>query len=96
VRLNDTTSSVSTTEAATANAVKVTYDLAAQANTNANNALTSATAASNTATSAQTLATIANTNAAAALAVLNGGVSGTYVFGAYTVTITNGLITSIT
>ena len=96
VRLNDTTSSTLTTQAATANAVKVTYDLATQANTNATNALNSATAASNTATSAQTLATIANTNAAAALAVLNGGVSGTYVFGAYTVTITNGLITSIT
>ena len=36
VQLNNTTSSTSTTEAATANAVKVTFDLANTANTNAN------------------------------------------------------------
>jgi hypothetical protein len=95
VRLNDTVTSTSTTQAATANVVKTTYDLATQANTSANNALVSATAASSAASSAQILATNANTNAAAALTALSGGVSGTFVFGAYTVTVANGLITSI-
>jgi hypothetical protein len=95
VLLNDTVTSTSITAAATANAVKTAYDLASQANTSANNALTSATNASNTASAAQILATTANTNAAAALTALSGGISGTFVFGTYTVTITNGLITAI-
>jgi hypothetical protein len=96
VKLNNTTNSTLTTEAATANSVKVTYDLANQANTNASNALTSALNASNTASAAQILATTANTNAAAALATVSGGISGTYNFGAYVVTITNGIITNVT
>lgn len=95
VQLNNTTTSTSVTQAATAGAVKVTYDLAQQANTSASNALTSATAASTAASNAQILAQTANTNASAALAALSGGISGTYVFGAYTVTITNGIITAI-
>jgi hypothetical protein len=95
VRLNNSTTSTLATEAATANAVKVTCDLANQANTSANNALISATSASNTASAAQILATTANTNAAAALSALSGGISGTFVFGAHTVTITDGLITAV-
>jgi hypothetical protein len=97
VRLNNTTTSTSTTEAPTANALKVTYDLAKQADVNASNALTSATAASSAASSAQILAQTANTNAATALEALNalGVVSGSWKLGAYTVTVTNGLITSI-
>ena len=97
VRLNNTTISSSITEAPTANALKITYDLAKQADVNASNSLTSATAASSAASSAQILAQTANTNAAAALEGLQklGGVTGSWKLGAYTVTVTNGLITSI-
>jgi len=97
VRLNNTTTSSSTTEAPTANVLKVTYDLAKQADVNASNSLTSATAASSAASSAQILAQTANTNAAAALEGLQKvvGVTGSWELGAYTVTVTNGLITSI-
>jgi hypothetical protein len=67
VQLNDTVTSTSTAQAATPRAVKVAYDLASQAATDATNALTSALNASNAASSAQILATTANTNASAAL-----------------------------
>jgi len=67
VQLNDTVTSTSTTQAATPRAVKVAYDLASTAATDATNALTSALNASNAASSAQILATTANTNASAAL-----------------------------
>ena len=67
VQLNDTVTSTSTAQAATPRTVKVAYDLASQAATDATNALTSALNASNAASSAQILATTANTNASAAL-----------------------------
>ena len=67
VQLNDTVTSTSTTQAATANAVKVTYDVASQAQTDATNAANSAATAFAQASSAQALASTANANAASAL-----------------------------
>ena len=66
VQLNDTVTSTSTTQAATANAVKVTYDVASQAQTDATNAANSAATAFAQASSAQALASTANANAASA------------------------------
>ncbi len=68
VQLNDTVTSTSVTQAATARAVKATYDVAAQAQTDATNAAASAAVAFAQASSAQGTANTANSNAATALA----------------------------
>ena len=68
VQLNNTTNSTSVTQAATANSVKTTYDLASQAQTDAANAAASAAVATGQAASAQSAANTANSNAATALA----------------------------
>ena len=68
VQLNNTTNSTSVTQAATANAVKITYDLASQAQTTATNAAASAAVATGQAASALSTANTANSNSAAAVA----------------------------
>jgi hypothetical protein len=67
VRLNDTVTSTSTTQAATPRAVKETYDLASAASTSAATALTSATTAVSTANNALGIANTAQTCALQAL-----------------------------
>jgi hypothetical protein len=71
VSLDNTTSSNSSTKAATANAVKVTYDFAKTIDTKATNAAVSAANALGAASSAQSLATTAAADASAALSTAN-------------------------
>ena len=71
VQLNDTTSSTSTTQAATANAVKVTFDLATAAQSSATAASSTANTALSTANSASATATAASSSATAAVATAN-------------------------
>ena len=67
VQLNNTTTSTSTSQAATANSVKVTFDLASTAATDATNAAASAAVAYAQASSASATATAAAANAASAV-----------------------------
>jgi hypothetical protein len=91
VQLCANTNSDSTKQAATPSAVKAAYDLANTASSNASTALT-------TANSANVAANNAIATSREALTAVNqmSGVSGTFTFGDYNITITNGLITSIT
>jgi len=91
VQLCASIDSNSTTQAATPSAVKAAYDLANVASLNSSTALT-------TAKSANVAANNALTASKSALTAFNqmSGVTGSFVFGDHTVTVTNGLITSIT
>jgi phage-related tail fiber protein len=91
VQLNASINSNSTTQAATPSSVKAAYDLATTASSNAATALETANSANLTANVA--LATSRN---AVTLVNQMSGVSGTFTFGDLTVTLTNGLITSVT
>jgi phage-related tail fiber protein len=68
VRLNDTVTSISSSQAATARSVKETYDLASTAAASAANALTTASSASMAASTAQVTANNAQMTAANAMA----------------------------
>ena len=71
VKLNDTVSSESSSEAATARAVKETYDIASQAQKNASLAENAAQTAYAQASSAQALASSASSNSATAISTSN-------------------------
>jgi hypothetical protein len=71
VQLNDTVSSDSSAQAATARAVKETYDVASQASRNAEQAANAAQTAYAQASSAQALASSASSNSATALSTAN-------------------------
>ena len=90
VQLCANVNSNSTTQAATPSAVKASYDLATAASSNAATALETASSANVTANNA-----LATSRSAVTLVNQMSGVSGTFVFGDRTVTITNGLITSV-
>ena len=91
VQLNASINSNSTTQAATPSAVKAAYDLATAASANAATALETASSANVTANNA-----LATSREAIKLATAASGISGTFTFGAHTMVITNGLITSVT
>lgn len=97
VKLSSSTRSDSKLEAATPSAVKESYDLAREANSAATSATAIATSAYNQASSAQLLASSANTNAAEALTMMLSmeGITGTFTIGSVTLTLKNGLITSV-
>ena len=90
VQLCASVNSNSTIQAATPSAVKAAYDLASVASSNSSAALAAASSANLTANKALVEATNAVN-----LANQISGVSGTFEFGDRTVTITNGLITSV-
>ena len=90
VQLNASINSNSTTHAATPSAVKSAYDLATTASLNSSVARSTADSANQVANTA-----LAASRDAIKLATAVSGVSGTFVFGDRTVTITNGLITSV-
>ena len=91
VQLCANVNSNSTTQAATPSSVKAAYDLATAASKNAAAALETVGSANLAANAA--LATSRN---AVTLVNQMSGVSGTFTFGAHTVVIENGLVTSIT
>jgi len=105
VQLNDTVTSTSTTQAATARTVKDTYDVASKAQADATNAAASAAVAYAQASAAQATAASASSNANTALSTalsaknvvssFAGGVSGLFTFGTSSVVIVNGLIVSV-
>jgi hypothetical protein len=97
VKLSSSTNNDSKLEAATSSAVKESYDLAREANSAATSATAIATSAYNQASSAQLLASSANTNAAEALTMMCSmeGITGTFTIGSVTLTLKNGLITSV-
>lgn len=91
VQLNASINSNSTTQAATPSAVKAAYDLATASSSNASAALETASSANLAANAA-----LATSRSAVTLVNQMSGISGTFSFGNLTVTITNGLITSVT
>jgi hypothetical protein len=97
VKLSSSVNNDSKLEAATPSAVKESYDLAREANSAATSATAIATSAYNQASSAHLLASTANTNAAEALTMMCSmeGVTGTFTIGSVTLTLKNGLITSV-